>query len=420
MGSRTLGIGHAGSLFALRYGAVGLGVLSSILWARYAPMEVFGQYQMVMALLTFVGGFCLIGMEESMTIAAAKRYDGNIVRLLRIKALAGALGALAVAGAGFYWRAEMPGLFVPTMVAACLFVPWVFTASTYAWLNGRGLTRRLFVAQFLLAATQVAALGIALWLDVSSTAALLSCIVAPQALLALVLVAAILRRRESDARDPASVRYGWHVSAAMAVTALIATDKLLLGNSVGPEEVAVYAVALLFPQQITTLYGVVNQMLVPDMYKADSVSRAWAAIKPRLPLIVGVFSLLGIAGFLVFPVLIPALFSAKYVDAVPYGKWLWLSLAVAAPMTMLTNILRAQQKIGFVYALFISQPVFQFVLYLLLLQYGIAGLVTARIITQWVPGLIIMGVFAAYLRREERAAQQAEVACAHPSGADKS
>ena len=125
--------------------------------------------------------------------------------------------------------------------------------------------------------------------------------------------------------------------------------------------------------------------------------------------IVGFFCLIGILGLVLFPVLIPMVFSAKYVAAVPYGRWLWFSLALAAPMTLFTNILRAQQKRNFVYGLFISQPLFQFVLYLFLLRYGIAGLVTARIITQWVPGLIVMCIFALYIRQESREFRQIEL-----------
>jgi len=395
-------LSHAVGLLVLRYGAVGLGILASILWARFAPMEVFGQYQMIMALLTLVSGFCLLGVEESMAIAAAKRFDGNISRLLGLKVFAGILGALAVAGTALYWRTSMPGLFAPTLTAACLFAPWAATAATYAWLNGRGMTQRLFRIQFFLAAAQVCALGLALWQGVSSTSALLSCIVAPQSALVLILIVGILRSRENRDRDPSSVRYGWHVSVASALAPLLASDKLLLGHSLGPEEVAVYAVALLFPQQITTLYSVVNQMLVPGMYKASSVAEAWTALKPRLPLIVGIFCLLGVAGFVLFPVLIPVLFSARYADAVPYGKWLWLSLAVAAPMTYLANILRAQQKVKFVYIFNIFQPISQLALYLVLIERGVAGLTMARIVMQWTASLVFVAFFIVYLRNERR------------------
>lgn len=402
------GLGRVGSLFLLRYGAVGLGILTSILWTRCAPMEVYGRYQMVLALLTFVSGFCLQGMGSSMAVAAAKGYDGNLAPVLRTKLLAGVAGAVAVAGVAFHWRADSPELFWPTLVGAALFAPWIMAATTYSWLNARGLTERLFAAQFVLSAAQLACLGAALWAGASSPAALLACIVAPQALLAVALAAGILRQRSNTTRDAASIRFGWHTSVAPLATGLLATDKLLLGDSLGPEDVAVYAVALVFPQQFNTIFSIVNQMLTPDMYKADSVAGAWAAIKPRLPGIGAAFVAIGLVGFAAFPVLIPLLFSAKYVAAVPYGKWLWLSLSVLAPLTLLSNILKAQQKTGFVYFMGAFQPLLQFGLYVALLGHGILGLVVARFAMQVIVGLAYLLSFVYLLGRERRMAATRE------------
>lgn len=389
-------------LMGLRFGTVAVGLGVSVLWTRCAPVEVYGRYQMLVSLITMVGGFCLSGMEESVTIAAAKRLDGNFRPLLLTKLLACGLGALVVAGMGLTWRGEHPDLAVPALGAAVLFVPWMLTATVYSWLNGRGQTQRLFVIQLALSVVQLAALAGTLWLGTTSTLALFSCNIVPQVLLNVLLLCVLLRQRENRVRDPGSLRYGWWVSALSIFGSLILSDKLLLGDAIGPAEVAIYAIALAFPDNIRTFYSVINQMLVPDMYKAKSVSEAWACIKPRMPAIVAAFAAIGVVGFFLIPLAIPLLFSEKYVAAAVYGKWLWLSLALSAPATYLGNILRAQQRLPFVVAVCIMLPSVQFVLYLLLLRYGITGLVGTRLLMHWVTCFAYLIFFLYYHGKETK------------------
>jgi hypothetical protein len=366
--SARRGLGRVGSLFLLRYGAVGLGILTSILWTRCAPMRSTAVPDGAGA-ADLRQRFCLQGMGSSMAVAAAKGYDGNLAPVLRTKLLAGVAGAVAVAGVAFHWRADSPELFWPTLVGQrCSRVDHGRDDVLLAERPGADRAAVRGPVRPVGGATGLPGRG-AVGRGVVSGGASGLHRGAPGA-----------AGRGPGRGHPAPAqqhhaRRGVHPLrlahlGGPAGHGLLATDKLLLGDSLGPEDVAVYAVALVFPQQFNTIFSIVNQMLTPDMYKADSVAGAWAAIKPRLPGIGAAFVAIGLVGFAAFPVLIPLLFSAKYVAAVPYGKWLWLSLSVLAPLTLLSNILKAQQKTGFVYFMGAFQPLLQFGLYVALLGHA--------------------------------------------------
>ena len=72
-------------LFTLRTGGILLGILGSILWTRFVDQEVYGQYKLILSIMAVVSGFCLPGLAEAVMISSAKRYDGNVRRLLAIK-----------------------------------------------------------------------------------------------------------------------------------------------------------------------------------------------------------------------------------------------------------------------------------------------------------------------------------------------
>jgi len=113
--------------------------------------------------------------------------------------------------------------------------------------------------------------------------------------------------------------------------------------------------------------------------------------------------LLGFTGFFLFPIIIPLIFSEKYIAAVPYAKWMWLTLNLNTPTTYLANILRAQKKIKFSYCFEIVHPLPSVTLYAILIpQFGIWGAVLTKIIGHIFAGLFFVGSFLWYLKTEEK------------------
>ena len=75
--------------------------------------------------------------------------------------------------------------------------------------------------------------------------------------------------------------------------------------------------------------------------------------------------------------------------------------SLSYPPNYLSNVLKAQQKVKFIYVLSISVPLMRIGLYILLLPLGIWGIVLATIATYSANGVLFIGAFIFYLRRSK-------------------
>jgi O-antigen/teichoic acid export membrane protein len=214
----------------------------------------------------------------------------------------------------------------------------------------------------------------------------------------LGVVIRILRERTNNELDMEAIKFGLHTSFVTFLTSLASTDMVIINKFLSPVDVAIYSIALVFPKQIKSLYGIFGQLFAPRIYKATSVTEAWEYLKDKFVILVGLFVLMGVAGFVAIPIFVPLLFSERYVNAVPYAVWLWLVMALTGPMVYLGNILTAQQKLRYVYGHSIVYYLLLFVLYLLLVKHGLMGIVSARIILYLISAIIRVASFFYYLK----------------------
>ena len=106
----------------------------------------------------------------------------------------------------------------------------------------------------------------------------------------------VFRGLKNSIKDLETISYGYHTTIAMLFGWMIASDKLFLEKNGTMEDVAIYSVALLFPNQIKALYSVINQMIIPQITEASSVRDAWTYLKPRYLKIILLFSCIGFVG----------------------------------------------------------------------------------------------------------------------------
>ena len=364
-------------LFSVQVVTVLLSLGTSIIWTRYFTKEVYGQYQLVLSILTMVGVTALTGMGQALQISSAKQYDGNFIPICFRKALFSIIGSLILLGFANYYREQIE-IFYALCFLALVFPLVQFHTIFQSWFNGRKSFNLLIISQISFAIIPLFSLLLLIAVEMTD----LFSIVFTTSILKILLICGfgffVFKGLKNSIKNSETISYGYHTTTAMLFGWMIATDKLFLENNGTMEDVAVYSVALLFPNQIKALYSVINQMIIPQITEASSIREAWTYLKPRYLKVILLFSSIGFVGFFAFPIVIPFLFSDKYVEAVPYAKWLWLVLAVTAPATYLGNILRAQKVTSFVYFFDLFNPVLLLTLFILLSSHGLGGLIIAK------------------------------------------
>ena len=375
-----------------------LGLISSVIWARMVPVDTYGHYKVILSWIGIISSFSFSGFSESLRISAAKRYDGNLLKILKIRGGITLLGAIVLGAAAFFYRASQPALAAGLFLAALLFPLYKLQDIWLSWLLGRGKLNRWSFYQIGISVLQMVGLVAFAATGLTALPNLLIAIIGVPSLISLFIMVSILRGRTNRDIDRETIQFGLHASFVIFLTSLANTDTIIINRYLSPADVAVYAIALIFPKQIKSLYGIFGQLFAPQIYKAESVAEAWDYLRDKFVILMGVFVLIGVVGFVAVPIFVPMLFSERYASAVPYAKWMWLSLAVTGPTVYLGNVLRAQQKVKFVYGYSIAYYVLLFGAYLILVRFGLTGMVLARSAMYIISALIYVVGFVYYLR----------------------
>ncbi|MBT89140.1 MAG: hypothetical protein CMN79_01445 [Spirochaetales bacterium] len=374
---------------------------SLFLWTRFVSKEIYGQYQLILSFSGIAGIFCLVGLGESLSISAAKKNDGNLSVIILIKfgvSIAAAIGLGVVSH--YYWDKD-PSLARGILWLSCLFPLLQLSTIRQVWFNAKGWFALLILSNFLFALAPVLALAIIVFLGhTQSTVFFVITVQGVNAVLAVAFILFLMARRENAKKDWKAIKYGFHASLAALLGWMILTDKMFIYKYLSASDVAVYSIALVFPDQIRVLFSLFNQILLPQIYAAGNVQEAWQYIKPKLIILSFFFISLGVIGFFAIPKVIPYLFSEKYASSVPYAKWLWLFQCIVAPTTYLANILRAQQKVKFTYLFSISHPLLLFISFFILIRFGLPGIVAAKIFSYIYAGVFFLISFYHYNKRK--------------------
>jgi O-antigen/teichoic acid export membrane protein len=398
---------------ASRAVAAAVGFLGSLVWANCFSKETYGKYQIVAAAMGVVATFCLPGLDDASLISAAKRKDGNLRAIVRQRIAVSIAGALVIAAWGFLRYRGSDGVMVTAFaVTALVFVPIQLQSIWDAFTNGKRRFALLTVGEVLVAVASLVGVGsfaLVGWTGDAMLPWVVLVSLGLTAVVALALMATLRRMKQSDERDPSIVRYGHHVTVATLLGWVFKSDRLIVGEVMSAPDVAMLSIALILPNQVKVFFTAFEQIFLPKVTAAPSVHAAWAYIRPRIAKLWTAYTALGLAGFFLLPVFIPLFFSHRYVESVPYARWLWLSLCLSSPFTFLASILNAQRDKLFLYVKNIFSPVLTLTLFVVLIpRYGLVGAVAGRVINHAALVVLHAAYFVWAVRRsarEERAAR---------------
>lgn len=392
------------SLSATHIITIGGGLISAVIWTRMMPKEIYGEYRVVLSILSFFGTFCYIGIGQAILKSAAREFDGNLAILTSMKSRAnmvGALGILCVAVYYAFGRNESNGVWSALIVAAVFFSAYNRADIWTAWLNGKSRFKELALGRMastlvplfsLLAAVLV---GFSeLWVIVAFTFAAIS-------LLNFGMLRLVRRHCVTGTTDQATIAYAHHATVAMSFGAVLVLDTAVLEHFFGAAEVAIYAVALLLPDQLKALVGLINQAVAPTVYGATSLRKLLQELKPLFVKLAIASLGIGVVGFLMFPFLIGFLFSDAYSQSGEVGKWLWLVSAITSPInTFIGSIILSRQHKARTYIGGVGYPMLLIVFSIVFIDMGAEGFVLAKIIVYLITA-IFHSVTILWLLRQE-------------------
>jgi O-antigen/teichoic acid export membrane protein len=252
-------------------------LIFTILGTRLLSVVDYGELRFVMILLPLAMALSLPGFDSVILRATGLRAMVPLARILVTRMLAGCLGSLLIAGALIVFADQIGEALRFLLVATAVLLPLFETATGYRnYLLGKGLRNsgnRLLLqarfgslALFLAIAAMIQPLGIAaLWIYPAWMASTI--------LFTLLSALRVLLKRSRSGFHWR--RFGGRLPLSEAVAATLAgvvytfafsLDKLGVRTTLGPEQLALYSLLIMVPQELAKMVDSNISLFYRDLF----------------------------------------------------------------------------------------------------------------------------------------------------------
>ena len=325
----------------------------------------------------------LLGISTAIMMSCAERTEGNFLILLRRKLLANVcIAVLIFAGAKLYFTNFNPNeISTATLFATAILFPlYNLTDIWTSWLNGNRAFGYLAVGRVLRAGLACLAIAVFAMTPDPNLSHILWVYFGLISLLNLGYILSLFRKITNNIRDERTLSFSNHSSFALVFGSFLLLDVVLLGHFFSIEDVALYAVVLIFPELTKSIWSIINQLLAPHAFVNRPLSDFWTKFRAIIITLSIFWILLGLFGYYSLPFLIPLLFTDTYADASSYAQILWLGYCWVAPGAFFSNSILSRKQPIYAYVQQAGYPFLTLALYLAFIHMGIFGLVLARLL----------------------------------------
>ena len=315
-----------------------LGLAVSVAFARLAPIEVFGQYNFILAILGIVSIVSIPGLNTAVLRSVARGYEGSYKQAVKTKFLWSLLGIPALLGVGAYYYYYSTQIIGIGLMMSSIFLPFIHAPDTWNnFLVGKKRFDLTAIYGSIQAAISAAAMITVLFLNATHLLLIITAYLVTSSLLNCLCYRRSLKYIENQSKDDECQKYGYFLTGiGIAGTVAAHIDKILIGILLSSPELAIYAIALVIPTKIKDLLKLVWAPFTPK-FSQDGIEIGHVSERLKrfvLPLIL--LALVGSALYLLFiDDIMLLLFSNKYIESIIYSKILLLMLLIGIPDALL-------------------------------------------------------------------------------------
>lgn len=328
----------------------GVGVLTglaiSAAFARLASQEVFGQYQLVLSILSVVSILSIPGLNTAITQSVARGYDGDYKRAVKTSFLWSLLGTpvLLILG-GYYYAYQSYPLGIALMVSS-VFFPFLYAPNTWdAFLQGK--------SRFDLAAKYGSVQSV-----INAVATIAVVFISRENLVLITFIYLLsytifnwsyylrtLQYIQNGDADGETLKFGWFLTKNGILGQISAhMDKVLIGTLLGPESLAIYAITLQVPIKMKEIFKVVISVLFPKLSKEKrDIKEIFSEKKKVLFLSFFLVALISAAFFLSIQPLNRIIFGTKYLGFYELSRYYSISVAITPFLVFLGYYVQAKK-----------------------------------------------------------------------------
>ena len=354
-------------------------LITNIIIGRFIPRFEYGQYQYLLSVAEVIGAFALSGFSTVVVQSVARGYDGILPVAVK-KNLRWSFGVLGL-GAAFalYYALRHTPVYAIAFLVIGITMP-IYASASFSdyFLIGKKDFRASGLLNMLTSVGTGVSLIIAILLHAKLLYLVLTYFIARTVFEIIEYLLTITFYPPTHTRvEDGAVPYAVHLSAiGILNTFADQADALWVFHFLGPVSLAVWSFAVAGPELLKGFVKKIGSMVLPrfSTYTLTQIRRHLLRrmIILSLVMIPVVVAYIFAAPFL-FEFILP-----QYIDAVKYSQIFSLSIFIAAPLVLVSPVLRTIAIKQQIYVFNISSEIFQTIALLIgTFYFGLIGTIFA-------------------------------------------
>lgn len=359
------------------------GFILSLLYSRFIPKLIFGQYSYILSFVAFFSGLALPGMNTTVVRAVAQGRD-RIFESASQKTLPWAILAslplVIIAGYYFLKPTHDPLLSLALLICALLTIPlWSFRFYD-SFLIGKTKFKSLFTVLSLLKIINLAFMSLVIIFS-SNLIPLLITSLAVEATFNVGVSLYLYKEMKGKKAEKADFDFAKQLNDIRIFNNFsVFADKIIIAKLLGFEAVAIYTFAQLFPEQIKSFLKNFYILSLPKLSQINIREK-----KEKLLTKLFQFFVLSLGLTLLYIILSPVffrIFFPQYLESVRYSQVLSLSL-ISLPGLIITALFESQANTKKLrWQIYPSYSLQLLLLVILTLNFGLWGTVFAIVLAR--------------------------------------
>ena len=380
------------------YGALQqiIGLLSgfgvSYLFGHFVSKTVFGEYNLILSIVAMLTFFSLPGIDDALTQSVGKGHDASFQHALQKKLKFSQIGSIILLIIAVYYGVNRERGLAWGSVTAAIFYPYLNAFPLY--INFLNVKKQFSKLAFISIASSLTFLGLMALVAISRattlklTLAYLTGITLPALIGYWYSLRFIKKKSVPDSR---LVSYGSFLTVISVLPWISGNlGNVILGNTLGPEALAVFVVANRFLATVQK-----NFIVFYNPISAKLATQTDSGHYETLKIHLFKFILIGVGLFVALWISLPYLirfFYPIYPEAVTYGKFLSFAL-IPLPITWVLHDIVLFQKRRNIQVLSSTLPqIIKIGLYIILIPvWKIDGLIAATLFERYF-GLAVLAL----------------------------
>lgn len=352
-----------------------------VFFARFSSPEVFGQYQLIISIISIIYIFSVPGLNTSLLRSVSRGYDGDYRDAVRKSFLGSLLGVPALLLVGAYYYIFQNHALGFSLMIASIFFPFFYAPNTWEWfLQGKSRFDILALYSSVQSLVNAATTILIIVLSGNNLVFITAAYLISYTFFNGVYYLKSLKYVSNRKKDNDFFNYGWFLTKINILSTIANNvDKILVGIFLGPADLAIYSVISLIAVRFRDTLKSLVALMFPKMANLKINFKEFLKIQRKnISLSLLFFLVIATVYYFTIPYVNRLMFTNEYAQYSYFSQIFSVNVFLAIPIAFLGYYINAIKN---EFTIIITNPVFSVVKIILniymIIEFGLIGAVIA-------------------------------------------